>query len=88
VSGRSQAAPGRLRFLLASPLDTMVLAMPISWKGTLQQYAGRQPREHASKQDVRIDYYIEHDNVQLARMWEKHCRGYQTIGYRVRQRHA
>jgi superfamily II DNA or RNA helicase len=36
------------------PLDTLVLAMPVSWKGTLQQYAGRLHREHASKTDVRI----------------------------------
>jgi superfamily II DNA or RNA helicase len=68
------------------PLDTMVLAMPISWKGTLQQYAGRLHREHASKQDVRIYDYIEHDNVQLARMWQKRYRGYQAMGYRVRLR--
>jgi len=69
------------------PLDTMVLAMPISWKGTLQQYAGCLHREYASKQDVRIYDYIEHDNVQLARMWEKRYRGYQAMGYRVRPRH-
>lgn len=31
------------------PLDTLVLAMPISWNGTLQQYAGRLHREHATK---------------------------------------
>ena len=36
------------------PLDTLMLAMPISWKGTLQQYAGCLHREHADKQKVRI----------------------------------
>ncbi|WP_239795808.1 DEAD/DEAH box helicase [Candidatus Nitrotoga arctica] len=41
------------------PLDTLVLSMPISWKGTLQQYAGRLHREHASKIDVRIYDYVD-----------------------------
>ncbi len=66
------------------PLDTLVLAMPISWKGTLQQYAGRLHREHADKQDVRIYDYVERDQPQLARMWEKRQRGYRAMGYRIR----
>jgi len=66
------------------PLDTLVLAMPISWKGTLQQYAGRLHREHAAKQDVRIYDYVEHDQPQLARMWEKRQRGYRAMGYVLR----
>ena len=66
------------------PLDTLVLAMPISWKGTLQQYAGRLHREHADKQDVRIYDYVEHDQPQLARMWDKRQRGYRAMGYRIR----
>lgn len=41
------------------PLDTLVLAMPISWKGTLQQYAGRLHREHATKTDVRIIDFVD-----------------------------
>lgn len=41
------------------PLDTLVLAMPVSWKGTLQQYAGRLHREHASKVDVRIIDFVD-----------------------------
>jgi hypothetical protein len=41
------------------PLDTLVLAMPVSWKGTLQQYAGRLHREHASKTDVRIIDFVD-----------------------------
>jgi superfamily II DNA or RNA helicase len=65
------------------PLDTLVLAMPISWKGTLQQYAGRLHREHADKQDVRIYDYVEIDQPQLARMWEKRQRGYRAMGYRI-----
>jgi superfamily II DNA or RNA helicase len=68
------------------PLDTMVLAMPVSWHGTLQQYAGRLHREHAGKGEVRIYDYIEHDNPQLARMWEKRQRGYRAMGYRIRMR--
>jgi len=65
------------------PLDTLVLAMPISWRGTIQQYAGRLHREHASKQDVRIYDYVEHDNPKLARMWDKRARGYRAMGYEI-----
>ncbi len=68
------------------PLDTLVLAMPISWKGTLQQYAGRLHREHADKQDVRIYDYVEQDQPQLTRMWNKRQRGYRAMGYLVRSR--
>lgn len=66
------------------PLDTLVLAMPISWKGTLQQYAGRLHREHAEKQDVRIYDYIETDQPQLLRMWDKRQRGYRTMEYEIK----
>jgi len=66
------------------PLDTLVLAMPISWKGTLQQYAGRLHREHAAKQDVRIYYYAETDHPQLNRMWDKRQRGYRAMGYEIK----
>ncbi len=67
------------------PLDTLVLAMPISWKGTLQQYAGRLHRDHADKQDVRIYDYVERDHPQLSRMWNKRQRGYHAMGYKIVQ---
>jgi superfamily II DNA or RNA helicase len=67
-----------------APLDTLVLALPISWKGTLQQYAGRLHREHANKKDVRIYDYAETDQPQLARMWGKRQRGYRAMGYQIR----
>ena len=36
-------------------LDTLLLAMPVAWKGTLQQYAGRLHRTHASKVELIYD---------------------------------
>lgn len=65
------------------PLDTLVLAMPVSWTGTLQQYAGRLHREHASKADVRIIDFVDTGHPALLRMWEKRRRGYRAMGYRV-----
>jgi len=64
-------------------LDTLVLAMPISWKGTLQQYAGRLHREHATKTDVRIIDFVDTGHPALLRMWDKRQRGYRAMGYRV-----
>jgi hypothetical protein len=66
------------------PLDTLVLAMPVSWKGTLQQYAGRLHREHAAKTDVRIIDLVDTGHPALLRMWDKRQRGYRAMGYRVR----
>lgn len=66
-----------------APLDTLILALPISWEGTLQQYAGRLHREYAGKTDILIHDYAELDHPQLARMWEKRQRGYRAMGYRV-----
>jgi superfamily II DNA or RNA helicase len=65
------------------PLDALVLAMPVSWKGTLQQYAGRLHREHASKADVRIIDFVDTGHPALLRMWDKRQRGYRAMGYRV-----
>jgi superfamily II DNA or RNA helicase len=65
------------------PLDTLVLAMPVSWRGTLQQYAGRLHREHASKTDVRIIDFIDTGHPALRRMWDKRQRGYRAMGYRI-----
>ena len=65
------------------PLNTLVLAMPVSWKGTLQQYAGRLHREHATKTDVRIIDFVDAGHPALLRMWEKRQRGYRAMGYRI-----
>jgi superfamily II DNA or RNA helicase len=65
------------------PLDTLVLAMPVSWKGTLQQYAGHLHREHASKTDVRVIDVVDTGHPALLRMWDKRQRGYRAMGYRI-----
>jgi superfamily II DNA or RNA helicase len=65
------------------PLDTLVLTMPVSWKGTLKQYAGRLHREHATKTDVRIIDFVDAGHPALMRMWEKRQRGYRAMGYRI-----
>ena len=64
-------------------LNTLVLAMPISWKGTLQQYAGRLHRDHVTKTDVRIIDFVDSGHPALLRMWEKRQRGYWAMGYRI-----
>jgi len=64
-------------------LDTLVLAMPISWKGILQQYAGRLHRAHADKADVRVIDFVDAGNFALMRMWDKRQAGYKAMGYRM-----
>ncbi|MDM9586382.1 DEAD/DEAH box helicase family protein [Pseudomonas asiatica] len=64
-------------------LDTLVLAMPISWRGILQQYTGRLHRAHTAKTDVQVIDFVDEGNVALMRMWEKRKMGYRTMGYRM-----
>jgi superfamily II DNA or RNA helicase len=64
-------------------LDTLFLVMPISWKGTLAQYAGRLHRLHHNKSDVRIYDYIDFNIPMLARMSDKRFAGYKNLGYEV-----
>jgi superfamily II DNA or RNA helicase len=64
------------------PLDTLVLAMPISWKVTLQQYAGRLHREHANKSAVKIIDVVDTGHPALLKMWERRQRGYRAMGYK------
>ena len=65
-------------------LDTLFLAMPISWKGTLAQYAGRVHRNYEGKQEVLIYDYVDIRVPMLERMYHKRLSGYAAIGYAVR----
>jgi superfamily II DNA or RNA helicase len=66
-------------------LDTLFLAMPISWKGTLQQYVGRLHRLHDNKRFVQVYDYVDNYVPMLARMYERRLKGYSTIGYVIEQ---
>ncbi|MCM3570345.1 DEAD/DEAH box helicase [Neobacillus mesonae] len=62
-------------------LDTLFLAMPISWKGTLQQYVGRLHRIHSNKQEVKVFDYVDLHVPVLKTMYEKRFKGYKSMGY-------
>jgi superfamily II DNA or RNA helicase len=62
-------------------LDTLFLAMPVSWKGTLVQYTGRLHQLHPKKTEVRIFDYVDGDVPVLMRMFERRLRTYRAIGY-------
>ena len=64
-------------------LDTLLLAMPISWRGRIAQYAGRLHRRHAGKREARILDYADLNVPLLSRMFDRRCRGYEAIGYRL-----
>ncbi len=64
-------------------LDTLVLAMPISWRGNLQQYAGRLHREHALKTNVQIIDFVDATHPILLKMWNKRRIGYKAMGYEL-----
>jgi superfamily II DNA or RNA helicase len=66
-------------------LDTLFLAMPISWKGTLQQYVGRLHRLHDNKRFVQVYDYVDNYVLMLARMYERRLKGYAAIGYVIEQ---
>jgi superfamily II DNA or RNA helicase len=64
-------------------LDTLFLALPISWRGTLTQYAGRLHRQSATKKEVVIYDYVDDQVPVLAKMHARRRTGYKAIGYEI-----
>jgi len=64
-------------------LDTLLLAMPIAWKGSLAQYAGRIHRESDGKERVTIHDYVDCSLPMLQRMFKKREKSYKTMGYKT-----
>jgi len=64
-------------------LDTLFLTLPVSWRGTVAQYAGRLHRLYERKHEVRIYDYADLNVPMLARMFDRRCQGYEAIGYQI-----
>ena len=62
-------------------LDTLILAMPISFRGRIIQYAGRIHREHQKKQDIIIYDYLDPSSGLTISMFKKRVRAYKKMGY-------
>ncbi|MBU0990279.1 MAG: DEAD/DEAH box helicase [Proteobacteria bacterium] len=66
-------------------LDTLFLALPVSWRGIVSQYAGRLHRIHKAKKEVVIFDYADTGVPMLAKMYERRCAGYTNIGYEIHE---
>ena len=65
-------------------LDTLFLAMPIAWKGTITQYAGRLHRESEGKNEVRVYDYVDVHINKMAKMYSKRLTAYKGVGYKIK----
>lgn len=64
-------------------LDSLFLALPVSWKGTLQQYVGRIHRSYDTKIAVEVYDYVDQKEPMLQRMFDKRMKGYKAMGYKL-----
>ncbi|OHB68935.1 MAG: restriction endonuclease subunit R [Planctomycetes bacterium RBG_13_63_9] len=62
-------------------LDTLFLTLPVSWRGTIAQYVGRLHRLHHGKREVRVYDYADLNVPMLTRMFDRRCRGYESVGH-------
>lgn len=64
-------------------LDTLFLALPVSWRGTITQYVGRLHRLHEGKREVQVYDYADLEVPMLSRMFDRRCQGYEAAGYTI-----
>lgn len=69
-------------------LDTLLLAMPIAWKGTVVQYAGRLHRPHSGKHEALVYDYVDAELPVLRRMFAKRLKTYHVLGYTLAEMQA
>jgi superfamily II DNA or RNA helicase len=64
-------------------LDTLFLGLPISWKGSFAQYAGRIHRRSEGKVRVARYDYVDSTLPTLERMFKRRKKANETLGYTV-----
>ena len=64
-------------------LDTLIMATPVSFKGVVEQYAGRLNRDYAGKEKVIVYDYVDSHIPMFDNMYAKRLRAYKQIGYDV-----
>lgn len=64
-------------------LDTLIMAMPVSWKSVVEQYAGRLNRDYEGKKSVIIYDYVDSHISMFEKMYHKRLKAYKQIGYDI-----
>lgn len=64
-------------------LDTLIMATPVSWKGIVEQYAGRLNRDYAGKKNVVVYDYVDSHIYKFDKMYGKRLKAYKQIGYQI-----
>ena len=62
-------------------LDTLFMATPVSFRGVVEQYAGRLNRDYAGKENVIIYDYVDNHIPMFNNMYMKRLKAYKQIGY-------
>lgn len=66
-----------------SSIDTLLLAMPISWKGNTEQYLGRLNRNMGQKNELQVFDYVDLFVPMLAKMYKKRLKTYHELQYKI-----
>ena len=64
-------------------LDTLFMVTPVSFRGVVEQYAGRLNRDYAGKENVIIYDYVDNHIPMFNNMYMKRLKAYKQIGYEL-----
>lgn len=64
-------------------LDTLFMATPVSFRGVVEQYAGRLNRDYEGKEKVIIYDYVDNHIPMFDNMYVKRLKTYKQIGYEL-----